>query len=318
MKALRRFDGWWFGKGSPVTLGVFRILMASLAFVNLAMIAIDYDAWFTERGYVPLRVVAQYWGDHPRVNLLDGVTDPAVTLAVYVGTMLAALLAAAGVLTRVSSIALALGYVSLHCRNPLILHGGDLVLRISLMYLALSPCGKAVSLDRLIALRRGRASDPPEPVSLWPQRLMQVQIAVIYFTNFWFKDYGHNWRDGVAVWFPLHLNEFKRFPVPDILTSNSVLLAIATYGTMFAWLSMGTIVFYRPLRRYAILCAAGAHLFIEYSMNIPLFAFLMLATYVNHYDGEEIAAWWDKRMARWRAGHRKPKSLPDDGEPQPA
>jgi hypothetical protein len=39
------------------------------------------------------------------------------------------------------------------------------------------------------------------------------------------------------------------------------------------------------------------HGWIEYSMNIPLFSFLMASSYICFYDGEEIAA-WAKRLGR--------------------
>ena len=37
--------------------------------------------------------------------------------------------------------------LSFHERNPVILHGGDILLRALSFYLMLSPCGKALSID---------------------------------------------------------------------------------------------------------------------------------------------------------------------------
>src|SRR5687768_10491644 len=82
----RYIDNWWFGKGSPTAFGLFRILIGGLAFTNLAMIAIDFDDWFSEAGYVPQDVaqryapsIMRYVGPHelpfgiPRLNLLGGI-----------------------------------------------------------------------------------------------------------------------------------------------------------------------------------------------------------------------------------------------------
>jgi hypothetical protein len=297
---LRKVDNWWFGKGSPVTMAVFRILMGTVALANLAMMLPFFDAWFTERGYVPLRIVKIYFGEDPRLNLIAGVTDPRITYAFYLLVMLAALLTTVGLWTRVSSIVLALGYITLHHRNPMILHGGDLMLRISLMYIALMPAGAAVSLDRLIALKRGKAPPVPAPVSLWPQRLMQYQIALVYLTTMWHKSRGHYWIDGSATWYPMHLNEFDRFWLPAFLTDNPLMVKISTWGTLAVELSLGTLVFYRPLRNWVLLAGLGLHAFIEYAFNIPLFAFTMVATYVNFFDGEEISA-FGKRVSAWLA-----------------
>jgi hypothetical protein len=298
-----QLDHWWFGKGSPVTLGVFRILISTVAFVNLAMISIDFDAWFTEHGYVPLRVVPLYLGDPPRLNLLWGVTDPNVTRAFYFATMAAALLTGMGLWTRISSIALALGYISLQHRNPMILHGGDVVLRLGVMYLALAPVGAACSLDRVIALWRGKAPAVPVEISLWVQRLLQYEVALIYFTTVWHKWKGHFWRDGTAVWYPFNLNEFDRFWLPSFLQDNLFAIKAATYGTLLIELSLATLVFYRPFRKWVLLAGLGLHAFIEYAFNIPLFAVTITSFYIAFYDGKEISDWARRvgeRLARFR------------------
>lgn len=303
METLRALDRWWFGRSSPVSFGVFRIAMASLAFVNLAMVSIDFDEWFTERGFVPWRLVPIYFGPDYRLNLLFGVTDWRLTLSVYVGTMIAALLTAAGLWTRVSSIALAVGYVSIHHRNPFILHGGDVVLRLGLMYLALGPSGSACSLDRIIGIWKGKAPLRPPDISMWAQRLVQFEVALIYFTTVWHKWKGHYWRDGTAGWYPQHLNEFDRFWLPDFVKENIFLVKASTYGTLLVELSFASLVFYKPLRKYVLWAGVLLHLFIEYSMNIPLFAFVMISTYVCFFDGKEVSEWADRvgtRFARFK------------------
>jgi hypothetical protein len=194
--------------------------------------------------------------------------------------------------------------VTLQHRNPIILHGGDLILRVSLIYLAWAPCGLACSLDRLMALRRGKAGPEPPRVSLWVQKLMQYQVAIVYFTTVWHKWRGHYWLDGTATWYPLNLNEFDRFWLPSILSDNKIALAVSTYGTLATELALATLVFYRPLRKWVLLAGVGLHGFIEYAFNIPLFGFLMVSTYVCFFDGEEVSAWlkrWRDRLLRRKA-----------------
>ncbi len=62
---------------------------------------------------------------------------------------------------------------------------------------------------------------------------------------------------------------------------------------------MATLVWFAPLRKYVLLAGIGLHLFIEYSMNIPLFAFLMISMYVTYYEGEEVSAWWVQMKSRF-------------------
>src|SRR5947209_7691695 len=98
---LKAADQYFFGWGSATTLGVFRIFVGTLAFLNLLMISIDWDAWFSERGFVPDWVgnraagggLIPVWSldfkvlGHavavPQINVLNGITDPRITIPIY-------------------------------------------------------------------------------------------------------------------------------------------------------------------------------------------------------------------------------------------
>lgn len=296
VRSLRAANEWIFGYGSPVTFGVFRILIASVLFANFCMIAIDFDAWFSERGYVPWNIASEWMGPAWRVNLLAGVTDTRIVAAFYALVTVSAFLTAIGLWTRPASIILCIGTITLHHRNPIILHGGDTLMRACAFYLAIGPAGASCSVDRLIRLWKGKESGPVKLVSLWPQRMVQFQMAVIYFTTVWAKWYGTAWRDGTAAWYPANLREFDRFPVPEFL-HHQPFIAMETYGTLLVELSLATLVFCKPLRKWVLLAGLALHGYIEYAMNIPLFAFAMCSLYISHYMGDEISD-WAKRLGQ--------------------
>lgn len=331
---LGSLDRYWFGRGSPVSLGLIRIVIGFLALVNFLMIAIDFDSWFTEDGYVPQALAVRkmpplspnttifgytftlkdFSGQPmpvPRINVLEGVTDTKVTAAVYVVTVLAALFTMLGLWTRLSTVILAIGTVSFHHRNGFILHGGDAVLRLMILYLAMAPCGVACSLDRLIGLWKGKLTRELPMVSLWAQRLMAYQIALVYFTTFWHKMNGTAWRDGTATWYPARLREFERFPVPSFINDRPFIY-LSTYGTLLVELALGTLVFYRPLRKWVLIAGLGMHAFIEYSMNVPMFAFVICSGYLAFYEGSEVSEWAKRlgeRIRRFRSRVILPKGM---------
>jgi len=162
---IRGLDQYWFGRESPVTLGLFRMIMSSLIFINLCMILTDFQAWFSEKGFVPEHIAKAYLPDPsnafwngrfhfqlpfmgdtiPRINFLSGVTNDRITLTFYLIVMAAAFLCTFGLWTRLTSIVMALGVVTLQHRNGLILHGGDSVVRIGALYIAMAPSGAACS-----------------------------------------------------------------------------------------------------------------------------------------------------------------------------
>lgn len=304
---LKSVDRYWFDQGSPVTLGIYRILLGTLAFINLVMIGASWESWYGEKGFIPAWL-GQLWlrptvmlSDSgpavPRIGLLNGITDPHITQPFFLLVTLAAITTALGLWTRVSSLILAIGLVSLDHRNAAILHGGDTMLRVMSLYIAISPSGSACSLDRLIAIWKGRATAVPTPISLWPQRLISYNVALLYFTTVWLKWGGTLWKDGTATWYPARLAEFYRFPVPPIV-NEMPMVKVSTYGTLLVEFALATFVFFRPLRGYVVFLGVLMHMYIEYSMNIPLFSYLMITSYVCFYEGEEFVALGKRLGAR--------------------
>jgi hypothetical protein len=132
---LRQLDRWWFGYGSPTSLGLFRIVIATLGFLNLLMLSGDWSAWFGEHGFVPAWL-GQAWlgpsqpigvGDVavPRLDLISGVTNPMLAIGFFVLSAISAVTTALGLWTPVSAFVFAITTVSLQHRNIVILHGGD-------------------------------------------------------------------------------------------------------------------------------------------------------------------------------------------------
>ena len=81
-----------------------------------------------------------------------------------------------------------------------------------------APAGAALSLDRLIRIRLGKEGTEIEFKSPWAQRMIQFQLAMVYFVGFWWKSMGVPWVSGTALYYVIHLEQIRRFPLPSFLT----------------------------------------------------------------------------------------------------
>ncbi|MGD9511678.1 MAG: HTTM domain-containing protein, partial [Geminicoccaceae bacterium] len=182
------------------------------------------------------------------------------------------------------------GLVSIGHRNPLILHGGDTLLRIIAFYLILAPAGAALSVDRLIGLARGTAPAQPPLAPPWAQRLLQLQVAFVYAMTVLLKLKGGAWVDGTALYYTSRLEEFHRFPMPFVADSM-LLVNLLTYWTLATELSLAFLIWVPGLRKFVLINGVLLHLGIEYSMNVPLFAFTMIIAYITFVDVEGAWQW---------------------------
>ncbi len=288
---MARLNDWFFGYGSPATLAVYRILIGTLALMNWLLLTPFYAEWFTESGFVNRELTRRWAGELLRIDPFTVFPSDALAQGAWWVMGLVAVMTILGYKTRFATVVLFICLVAFHHRNPVILHSGDTLLRMSLFALAVSPCGLMYSLDA-----RNQKGPVPE-VSLWPQRMVQIQMAIMYATTVIHKAYGELWQNGTAAWYPTRLAEFTRFPVPPFLDTTPF-IQIATYGTLIVEIGLATLVFAKPYRKWVLLGGLALHGMIEWRMNIPLFAFIACAQYISHYEGSETERWVQRVLHR--------------------
>jgi len=142
--------------------------------------------------------------------------------------------------------------------------------------------------------RSGEGS--PSERHLWPQRFLQLQWALMYFTTFLGKTLGETWRIGEAAWYPPRLEGFARFPVPAWI-DRTPFLQIQTYGALAIEFALATLIFVPKFRTPVVLGGVLLHAMIEWRLNIPMFAALSVAGYVLFFTGEETARFFRRCSA---------------------
>lgn len=299
MKFFRDFDRVFFGYGRAESLALIRIILGSLTALILLGRLPHAEAWYTNQGLVPADLVRIAQPGY-FLNPLASVDQLWAVQLFIVLAIVCALATTVGAFTRVATIGLFLAYVFLTHRNPFVLHSGDTLLRLALLYLAVSRCGAAYSLDRIWKLRRLKQSEAdaePEEVPLWPQRLIQFQLSVVYITTVWAKWQGYTWREGYATWYPPHLVEFERFPVPGFFDQQPF-LAMATYGTLLVQLALAILVYHPSLRKWVLIAGLFLHAAIEYRFNVPYFSLIICTLFIAHYSGAEVSGWVQRTRQR--------------------
>lgn len=291
----RAWCRFWFAPISPVTLGLYRILYGCCILIFVALLAPEIFTWFAADSMMRPASAEKFWGSTPHWSVLLWFPQrPAVAIFFAVFTV-AALLLTIGLWTRFSALLVFLGLISIGHRNPLVLNGADVVLRVMGFYLVLAPAGAALSVDRLRAIARGEAGPTPDLVPAWSLRLMQLQISLIYASTVLLKLKGTIWPAGLAVYYTSRLEEFYRFPVP-FLAHSMLLVNLATYWTLAVELGLAFAVWIPGLRTFALINGVLLHLGIEYSMNVPQFEYIMI---VNLLLFCNVEAWWQWMRARW-------------------
>lgn len=204
--------------------------------------------------------------------------------------VLSAVCLAVGLETRVSAVIAFMTLVSLHHRNPCVLHSGDSLHRLLLFLLILSHAGDALSVDAWMAADFPADALTGSPVDPWCQRLMQLQVSIVYVRTVWWKLQGRTWLNGTAAYYLTQLDVFRRFPVPPVVLSR-FFTALVTWSTLLVEMALGTLVWFRECRYAVLVAGCVLQLLLECSLNLQLFGWTMLTTFLLFVDLQDTAVW---------------------------
>jgi hypothetical protein len=178
--------------------------------------------------------------------------------------------------------------LSIHHRNIVTNCGPDTLLMIMLFYLMLSPCGAAFSIDSIRAtLKRGTEAD--SLILPWAQRLVQLQLCLIYFDTAVLKCNGATWLNGTAIHYVLNNPEVGRFGL-EPLSQYPLAINLLSYAALFVEFALAFLLWFRPTRPWVILAGIGLHVGVLLTVNVPLFGELMTACYLTFLTPEELGA----------------------------
>jgi hypothetical protein len=294
---LKKWDDFFFKKQSPAPLGLFRIAYGLCVMATLLLLRPDWLEWYGSKGWISLRTM-QTVEPGPRLTFFEIFprTGPHADLwisALFWVSLLSAAMLSVGFLTRVNSVLTFLCLNSIQQRNLFMTQGGDTFLRVTGFFLMFAPAGAMFSLDRLLRLWRGKERCAVEPRSPWAQRMIQMELSLLYFCAACWKVKGSAWVQGTALFIVYHLNAMKRFPIPGWFYHPTVLKA-GSWTTIVLEFTLGTLIWVKKLRYFVLTLGLGLHLWLEYSLNIPMFQWDVLTAYVLFIEPEDLARIWRK------------------------
>lgn len=288
-------DAWnrfFFTPQSPTPVALFRILYGVMVIGTLILLRPDWLAWYGPHSWITLSTM-QKMEPGMRLNLFTVIPQTSAAIfALFWISLVPAILLTIGLFTRVNTIIVFLCLASIDQRNLHILNGGDTFLRVAGFFLIFAPAGAAFSVDRIIRLRRGRESAEIPPSSPWAQRMIQIEMALLYFVSFSWKIQGASWIHGTALYYVYHLDEIQRFPLPQWLLTPTI-LRLGTWAALAMEFSLGVLIWIKKLRYIILTLGLLFHLYLEYSLNVPMFQWDVLSAYVLFIEPADLDRAWN-------------------------
>ena len=199
-----------------------------------------------------------------------------------------------------------IGQISYAARNPILLYGVDKILSGLLLILCVAPIGRAISLDRVRSVRAAKLVNleaiVPHYSSSWANactRLMQIQMAALFFYSGLEKIRGSEWWDGDAIWMVFSTNEMYNRVLLDLFAHQYWLVNGATYLTLLIELAFPFLIWQRLTRPYLLAAAIFLHSQFGTFMGMPYFSLVMVMGHMSFLRPEWLARlgeWWKRKI----------------------
>lgn len=272
------WDEFWFTDVSPQCLALFRILFGLLLLQFALFLFPDLFIWYGPRAIISANSISEA---NPTVvlDLLNMAPQSSSwLLCIYGAFIVAATCLTLGFCTRLACAICFVMLTTFYHHNPYLLNSGDSLMRLLAFWLIFTDSGAIWSIDDKLARKKPNYK-PKEKIAGWGVRCLQLQLVVVYYHAFVTKSPGWVWASGSAVYFAARLENLSRFPFP--LDPNIDWVSSAwTWGTLFIEFCLFTLIWIKELRYYMLGMALCLHLCIDWTMNIPQFEWVMMATLI--------------------------------------
>lgn len=214
---------------------------------------------------------------------IDGVVDRARLLLIVTGIV--SIVFALGYLTRFANFVLLILLWSIQVRNPLILTGGDVLLRMLLFWTLFLPTNVVWSIDAWQS--ESKKNDSWKYASIATMGIMLQVVFMYFFTGV--AKLNAFWLSGDAVEYALNLEMSVR-PLGRWLAGFPIVLKLATYATVFAEIMILFLVFVPKInhlnRGMMLGFFLSLHIGIWMTMSIGLFSLTAIVAWIVFFPSD--------------------------------
>jgi hypothetical protein len=298
------------------SLALLRVGTAVAILINLAWRIPDLRSFYSDEGCVPRTCIIQLADSPWFFSLYNGTGNWLFVAALFLLAAALAVMLGIGFCTRFASIASWVMIVSLQNRNPMVVDGQDMLLRMILFWGMFLPWGNCLSID---STRESAKKIVNATICNLATAAYTIQIVLIYFCTAVHKN-TPEWINGTAGLYSLNI-DFVTTSLGVYLTQFPELLKTLTFATVIS-------EFFCPLlillptrsglpRIIAIALLSSFHIGLSLVFKLgffPLFNIISLLAFLPKSFWEGTYKWREKlEVSKWINGGLKKGSmfLPD-------
>lgn len=106
----------------------------------------------------------------------------------------------------------------------------------------------------------------------------------------WQKLRGESWLDGTAMYYVFRLHDFQKFPLPEFITENLLILKVMTWSVILFEISAPILIWFKRTQLPAIIALLAFHLMTDLTMNLMMFHWIMITGWMSFVIYDDFSA----------------------------
>ena len=295
----------WFQPSATAPLELARIGIGAALLSHYALATPYLSDFWGDAGWMPRRLLEMETDSRLVQSLLFYFTAPWQLVAFHFLFLACCLAFMLGWRTSWVKWIVLIGQISYDHRNPMFFYGVDKILAGLLLILCFAPIGRALSLDRVRAVRAAKRAVLTRPSRL-PERMGRGVHAAdadpdggAVLLQRHQQDGRRRLEDGDAVWNVFTTDEHYNSFILSVFASQYWLVNFATYGTVFIEIAFCFLIWQRLTRPYLLAAALFLHAQFALLMGLFYFSFVMMMGHMSFVRPEwleRLGAWWKRKI----------------------
>lgn len=242
----------------------------------------NFEAHYANVGVLPTNVIKIYYPFYQYYFSLHNILDSLIheKILFYIHFLLIVLLLV-GYKTSLFTLLNYIFLLSLHHRNPLILQGGDDLLRLTLFYMIFLPWNKFYSIDAYLSRKKSQRQNITINEFSWMYIVFYFNVAFVYLFSAMLKT-SEEWRQtGEAIYYALSLDTL-RYGLGHWTYTKFTLMKFGTFFVFYILEVLAPILlilsFNSLIRNIGAFLIIFLHLLILTHLRVGVFPFIGITT----------------------------------------
>jgi len=265
-------------------VGYMRVCYAILFLYSRSLMA--YDLIFLmdpQNGVMPYRSTRYTMDDDDYSVFKWFPHNPYVLYGLFSAGMVFGILFLLGVAPRFQAIGIFFFLYNFQNHNSILFDHQDVMMRMYVLMLALSPLDHITIYDRFGYKRHNTSIDDREQTSswpMWPFRIWQGLVCLVYIGAGIGKLSAECWTNGTALFYPPYEEGFGRFWNPDFIFNRMGPIKLLTWGVLLLECTCFITIWPLATRKITFASIVLLHVGIELTMIMHIFQYISVLGWV--------------------------------------